>query len=145
VAILDCVDWIAHGFEIVESPFPGWKFKAADTVAACAMHAALLVGEPRSIERLGADVARDIVRFTVTLACDGKARDRGVGANALGSPLAAVAHLAAVLAKQCKPLAAGELVTTGTLTGAPAIRPGESWSTTLDGIDLPGLTVKLEA
>lgn len=146
-AVLACIDWIAHGFEIVESIFPGWKVQAADTVAACAMHAALAIGEPQPIDSLGADVMRKLERFAVTLSCDGELRDRGTGANVLGSPLAAVAHLVAVLAKQpqLEPLAAGELVTTGTLTGAPAIRPGETWSTTLDGIDLPGLTLKLEA
>ena len=37
------------------------------------------------------------------------------------------------------------MVTTGTLTQAPLIRAGETWTTTLDGIDLPGLTVTLEA
>jgi 2-oxo-3-hexenedioate decarboxylase len=145
-AVLASVDWIAHGFEIVESIFPGWKFQAADTVAACAMHAALAIGEPQPVDRLGADVLRTIERFAVTLACDGELRERGTGANVLGSPLAAAAHLVAVLAQQPQhePLAAGEIVTTGTLTFAPAIRPGETWSTTLDGIDLPGLTLKLE-
>jgi 2-oxo-3-hexenedioate decarboxylase len=34
VALLSCVAWVAHGFEIVQSIFPGWKFSAADTVAA---------------------------------------------------------------------------------------------------------------
>ena len=44
--ILDCIDWIAHGFEIVQSPFPGWKFKAADTIAANGLHGMLVVGDP---------------------------------------------------------------------------------------------------
>lgn len=33
-ALLDCVAWVAHGFEIVQSLYPGWRFTAADTVAA---------------------------------------------------------------------------------------------------------------
>src|SRR6202008_627201 len=33
-ALLACIDWVGHGFEIVQSIFPGWKFSAADTVAA---------------------------------------------------------------------------------------------------------------
>src|SRR5256712_8047743 len=37
-AILDCIDWIAHGFEIVQCPFCDWKFKAADAIAAFAVH-----------------------------------------------------------------------------------------------------------
>src|SRR6476620_1879351 len=43
-ALLRCIAWVAHGFEVVQSIFPDWKFSAADTVAANAMHAALLVG-----------------------------------------------------------------------------------------------------
>ena len=27
----NCIEWIAHGCEIVQSPFPDWKFAAADT------------------------------------------------------------------------------------------------------------------
>jgi 2-keto-4-pentenoate hydratase len=40
-ALLSCVDWVAHGFEIVQSIFPEWKFSAADTVAANGVHGAL--------------------------------------------------------------------------------------------------------
>jgi len=57
------------------------------------------------------------------------------------------AHLIAVLAKQpqAKALQGGELVTTGTLTGALPIRAGETWSTVLDGIALPGISVAFDA
>jgi 2-keto-4-pentenoate hydratase len=33
-ALLSCVGWVAHGFEIVQSIFPQWHFSAADTIAA---------------------------------------------------------------------------------------------------------------
>ena len=33
-ALMDCIDWVAHGYEIVQSIFPRWKFKPEDTVAA---------------------------------------------------------------------------------------------------------------
>ena len=39
-AILSCIDWIAHGFEIVQSPYPDWKFRAVDSIAAFALHGA---------------------------------------------------------------------------------------------------------
>ena len=32
-ALLDCIEWIAHGYEIVDTHFAGWRFAAADTVA----------------------------------------------------------------------------------------------------------------
>ena len=55
--ILDCVDWIAHSVEIVQSHFPAWKFKAADTAAAFGLHGALVVGPPRPIAELGEPAA----------------------------------------------------------------------------------------
>lgn len=145
--ILACVDWIAHGFEIVQSHFPGWKFQAADTIADSALHGTLLVGEPQDVARLGQDLVARLEHFTIALACDGIVRDRGRGSNVLGSPLAAVAHLISLLATQPRATAlqAGELVTTGTLTQALPIRAGETWSTVLDGIGLPGLSVTFDA
>lgn len=144
-AILACVEWIAHGFEIVECPYPGWKFAAPDTVAACALHAALLVGQRRSVADLGSDVAGRLQRFTLDLKRNGELHERGGGAKVLGSPLSALAHLIAVLAAQPRalPLHAGEIITTGTLTGAPLIHAGERWSSTIDGIDLPGFALGL--
>ncbi len=47
-ALIGCVEWFAHGFEIVQSPFPGWRFAAADAVAAGGMHGAFLIGAPAS-------------------------------------------------------------------------------------------------
>ena len=144
--VLAAIDWIAHGIEIVQSHFPGWKFQAADTIADWALHATLLVGEPQSLHHLGSEVISDIERFTVALSCDGNVCERGRGSNALGSPLLAVAHLIAVIAKQphALPLQAGELVTTGTLTAALPIKDGQRWATKLDGIALPGISVAIE-
>ena len=39
------------------------------------------------------------------------------------------------------PVQAGEMVTTGTLTAALSVSPGQRWTTVLDGIDLPGLSI----
>jgi 2-oxo-3-hexenedioate decarboxylase len=143
-AVLECDDWIAHGFEIVRSHFPGWRFGAADTVADQGLHGTLLVGDPRPVDRLGPDLAEQLANLRVTLLCDDEVRETGTGANALGSPLLAVAHLIAILETQpgSAPLGAGELITTGTLTAAFPVRPGEAWSTRIEGIDLPGLAVR---
>ena len=45
--VLRAVDWIAPGFEIVQSHFPGWKFTSPDCTAAFGLHRALVVG-PRT-------------------------------------------------------------------------------------------------
>jgi 2-oxo-3-hexenedioate decarboxylase len=142
-SILACIDWVAHGFEIVQSHFPGWKFQAADTVADCALHGTLLVGEPQSVARLGPSLVTALERFSLSLYCDGALREVGIGANVLGSPLLAISHLVSVLAKQPEymPLRANELVTTGTITTAQPARAGETWQTEVQGIALPGLSV----
>ena len=140
-AILQCVDWIAHGFEIVCSPYPDWKFQAADAIAASSLHGALLIGAPQAVDRLGSDPIGALMDFSLLLYCDGQLRDSGTGANVLGHPLTAIAHLTRVLAAHGDALQAGELVTTGTVTAALLITAGETWSTELTGIALPGLSV----
>src|SRR4051812_29557102 len=46
LALLAAVEWIAPGFEIVQSHFPDWKFTAADCAAAFGLHGALVIGAP---------------------------------------------------------------------------------------------------
>lgn len=145
LAVLACVDWIAPAFEIVQSHFPGWKFEAADTVADFGLHATLLLGKPLPIDLAGrARMLAALASFSVDLNCGDEIRERGHGANVLGSPLAAVVHLLAALAKQPQypPLQAKELVSTGTLTTAQPVRIGETWRSDLHGIGLDGLAVQ---
>ncbi len=144
-ALLACIDWVAHGFEIVQSLFPGWRFAAADTVAAFGLHGAYLIG-PRRI--LGSSEAAGwrsaLSDFEIGLECGGAVVDRGRGADVLGGPLSALRHLVALLADDPvnPPLAAGEIVTTGTLTRAFPVAPGEEWRTSLSGLRLDGLTAR---
>lgn len=138
-AILACIDWVAHGFEIVQSNYPDWKFRAADAVADNGMHGALLIGKPQPVATLGDDLVRALETFSLLLTCDGQLRDSGTGANVFGNPLKAISHLTKVLARQGMLLQAGEVVTTGTITSAPRIRAGETWSTEVSGISLPGI------
>jgi 2-oxo-3-hexenedioate decarboxylase len=144
--VLASIDWIAHGIEIVQSHFPGWKFQAADTIADWGLHATLIVGEPLDVTQFGTKVISALENFTVTLSCDRDVREQGKGSNALGSPLKAVTHLMEVLAKQphASPLQSGEIVTTGTLTAALPIRPGQTWRTEIYGIALSGITVSFD-
>lgn len=140
--ILPCIDWIAHGCEIVQSRFPNWRFEAADTIADAALHAALIVGEPVPISRIGADPHAVLSGFSIEVFCDEKHRETGSGENVLGSPINAIIHLVDLLkARDAPPIEAGEIVTTGSLTEAYPIRPGEIWRTILHDISLPGLTI----
>ena len=142
--ILDAIDWVAHGFEIVQSHFPGWRFQAPDTVADWALHGTLLVGTPQPLQRLGSEVVAVLESFSLDLTCDDRLVESGCGANVLGSPLYALGHLQSVLAGQAKalPLQAGEIVTTGTITAAHTVQAGQTWHSALRGLALPGLTVE---
>ena len=139
--ILERIEWVAPSFEIVDCHFDDWKFHSADSAADFALHWRLVVGTPHPVRaREIPALATQLRDCRVTLQRDGKVRDRGVGANALGHPASALAHLAEVLSRQpqFEPLAAGEIITTGTLTAALPVRPGETWSSVYEG--LPGVT-----
>jgi 2-keto-4-pentenoate hydratase len=143
-AILECIDWIAHGFEIVQCPFTDWKFRVVDAIAAYAVHGLLVIGPPVAVAEIE-DCAAKLRSFTITLLRNGEQQATGGGKEVLDSPLLAFAHLAEVLTCQSRfpPVQAGEVVTTGTLTDLFPATAGENWSTTLEGIDLPGMSVTL--
>ena len=141
--VLACIDWVAHGFEVVQSPFADWKFQAADAIAVGGLHARLLVGKPQMVQTLGANLREALASFTLALSSDGKLLETGQGNHVLGNPLAAVRHLMQAINKQSpdQSLQANELVTTGTVTSAYSVQPGQNWQTALLGIYLAGLSV----
>jgi 2-oxo-3-hexenedioate decarboxylase len=143
-ALLDCVEWIALGYEIVQSIFPDWKFSASDTVAANGVHGALLIGARHAIAPRKAEWQRELSTFEVELHCNGRLVQRGGGSLVLDSPLNALRRLVELLAndRDNPPLGPGEVISTGTLTLAMPVRPGESWTTTVVGIPLEQITVR---
>jgi 2-oxo-3-hexenedioate decarboxylase len=143
-ALLGCIDWVAHGFELVQSIFPQWEFTLPDTVAAYGLHGMLLVGPRHTLVEHGGDWLGNLSTFGIDLTRDGTVIDQGRAANVLGGPLSALRHLVEVLASDPvnPPLAAGEIVTTGTLTRAFPVVPGETWTTELSGIALDGIAIR---
>lgn len=146
-ALLRSVAWVAVGFEVVDCHFADWRFTLADAVADFGLHAALVVGAPLLLEPGGDERLLDaLARCTLTLRRDGEAIATGVGANALGSPLLALGHLVRTLAVQgAEPLAADEVVTTGTLTPAFPVEPGQTWTATMEGLGAAPLALELVA
>jgi len=143
--ILRHVEWIAAGFEIVQSHFPDWKFKAPDCTAAFGLHGALIVGTPVSVNSAnGPALAAALPSFALTLRNGDTMADRGIGGHVLDSPALALVHLARVLAgqPQFKPLAAGEIITTGTITDAWPVARGETWSSDYGALGLQGLRLR---
>ncbi len=144
--LFDCLDWIAPGFEIVQSHCGDWKFQASESIADGGLHARLLVGKRMSARALFSDAAEleaALARCAVSLYCDDALVDGGIGANVLDGPLHALRHLLIEL-QNCPGaprLRAGDLVTTGTWTDAWPVQPAQRWCaqfepplTTLDAV-----------
>jgi 2-oxo-3-hexenedioate decarboxylase len=144
VAILEAVEWMAPGFEIVQCHYLDWRFTVADCTASFGLHRGLVVGTPIAITDANrATIAATLPTFEVTLSRAGQVVDRGVGANVLDSPALALAHLARVVAGQrdAPPLAAGEIITTGTVTDAWPVAPGERWTSDYGTLPVGGLEI----
>ena len=145
-ALLDCIEWVALGYEIVQSIYPSWKFTAADVVAANGVHGCLLIGKRQPIAPRKSQWLHELAAFEVTLLCDGTASQQGGGALVLGSPLNALAHLVGLLANDPHnpPLRAGEIISTGTLTLAMPVSADQTWTTKASGILLEDISVRFE-
>ncbi len=137
-ALAACIGWVAPGFEIVQSVYPGWSFAAADTIAQQAMHQWMVLGDrvPATAETLSG-----LTEVSVELYRSGQLQDGGTGLNALDGPLDVLAHLVGILDPE-HVLTGGEMVSTGTLTGAFLVAPGEIWSARYAGVIDAALSVR---
>jgi 2-oxo-3-hexenedioate decarboxylase len=147
-AVLEAVEWIALGYEIIDCVYADWKFQPADFVASFGLHAGLVVGDstpvkpadiPSLFEQLGS--------FTATLAKDGQPVAHGGGKNVLQNPALCLAELAAAISPHstAEPLSAGDVITSGALTDGQAIAGGQTWTATVSGLDLPSLSIRTTA
>jgi 2-oxo-3-hexenedioate decarboxylase len=144
--LASCIEWAAIGFEIVDTHYADWRFTATEAVADFGLHAALVVGKPWRVDaEAPRDTATALETLKVILRGGQNFEAEGEGRNALGNPLLALGHLARVLAAQpwAPPLAAGEVITTGTLTGLPHLSRGESYRVDVTGAPLKALRLDL--
>ena len=117
-ALFSALDWVAPGFEVVQSHLPDWTFKAADTIADGGLHARLVVGRKVPVREIAGNAgALDaaLASAQVTLRKGEQIIEQGRGANVLDSPLRALHHFLLEL-RQCPgapDLMAGDVVTTG--------------------------------
>lgn len=143
-ALADCLEWIAHGVEIVVCPFPDWQCEVADAIAAFGLHGALLVGEPKV---LSAASRRNLATFwpdaSVSLSCGERLVGAGFGSDLLGGPVHALWQLHQLLQTQpqCAPLAAGDIIASGSWCAAYPVAPGQDWSTAFSNLGLHGLNI----
>jgi len=146
--LFDCIEWVAHGYEIVDTHFAGWRFAAADTVADFALHGRLFVGPRVPAVRFDRQrVAAELAAIRVVLACDGHDVEEGVADIVLDGPLHALRLWVDAMAVQPQrwPIVAGDIVTTGTITDAAPLTPGQRWQTRLSDPRFAGMTLNTTA
>jgi 2-oxo-3-hexenedioate decarboxylase len=145
-AALESTDWLAMGFEIIDCPFPEWQFQPSDFVASFGLHAALVVGEKITVrpESIG-ELVSSLPRCTVRMLKNGEFVEEGAGKNSLRSPALCLAELgSAIISRSAtERLAAGEIISTGTLTSGHLTEKGDSWTAEVAGLALPPLTLRL--
>jgi len=151
--LVAAVDWVAHGYEIVHTHFPGWKFSAAQAVADGCLHGRLLVGHAVKLPNAAAPEAliEALAGVKLKLYADGVLKDQGTGANVLDGPVQALLHFVRELRATpgAPALQAGDVITTGTLTDAWPVGAGEVWHTDIEAPGpvagaLEGLKVRFE-
>ena len=145
-AALAHTDWLAIGFEIIDCPFPEWKFQPGDFVASFGLHAALVVGQRMPIQQESIPTLVDeLSRFKVRMSRNGAFVEEGSGRNALKNPASCLAELSAAISRRFsdEPLSAGEIVSSGTLTAGHATGAGDEWTVDVAGIPLPSLSLRL--
>ena len=142
--LLTCIEWVALGFEIVQSIFPAWKFSPADTVAADALHAALLVVPRHAVRGPEDEWLRTLSTFEIDLFRDGMLMDHGQATNVMEGPHSTLRYLMELLVNDPvnPPLSVGEIISTGTLTRALPCIAGETWTAAPKGIALDGVTLR---
>ncbi|MEM0909166.1 MAG: fumarylacetoacetate hydrolase family protein [Pseudomonadota bacterium] len=136
-ALIDAIEWFAPAFEVVHSIYPGWQFALTDCIAANSLHGALLLGpaEPPG------DWSQNLAQLSLELTRNGAHVETGRGENVMGGPLNALRYLLEGIAVSAdKQLAAGDIITTGTLTDAWPLSPGERWTAQYIGTPLQSIT-----
>ncbi len=142
-ALAGCIAWVAHGLEIVQTHFDDWRFTAPDTVVDFGLHGRLLVG-PRVPMTQFPDAATGLAALQVQLVRDGAVVDQGQGSIVLDGPLSALRIWVEAMHRQAPawPIVAGDIVTTGTITDAWPLGPGQLWSTRLSDARLHALELE---
>jgi 2-oxo-3-hexenedioate decarboxylase len=145
-AALESTDWLALGFEIIDCPFPGWQFQPSDFVAAFGLHAALVVGERIAVRpELISQLVNDLPTCKVRMMKNAEFVEEGSGKNSLRSPALCLAELGGAIVRRSgtEPLAAGEIISTGTLTSGHLTEKGDLWIAEVTGLAVPNLTLRL--
>jgi len=118
--VLRCTNGVLPAFEVIDSRIKDWKIKIQDTIADNASIGRVILGSP-----LSGVYGIDLRTVGLVLRKNGEIVDTAAGASVLGNPAESVAWLANKLSEYGVHLKAGEIVISGSLIAALAIKEGD--------------------
>ena len=121
-SVYPAIDAAMASLEIVDTRYRSYQFAAVDNVADNSSSARIVLGPPNSFKSI-----TDLRLCGALLWSRGELIDQGIGANALGDPLLAIAWLANFLALRDSFVPAGSVVLTGGLTRAHSAEKNQNF------------------
>lgn len=127
--VLSATEYIVPALEIIDSRFQGFSFTLPDAVADNSSSSRFIIGE-----RFYKPDQRDLRLMGMVFKKNGEVLATGAGAAVMGHPARAIAWLANRLYKVGQSIKPGEVVLSGSLSGAATIVAGDHFSASFDGI-----------
>ena len=127
--ILAATAYIAPALEIIDSRFQGFSFTLPDAVADNSSSSRFIIGE-----RFYKWNQLDLKLMGMVFRKNGEVLATGAGAAVMGHPARALAWMANRLYQVGQNIQPGEIVLSGSLSGAATISPGDHFSASFDGI-----------
>jgi 2-keto-4-pentenoate hydratase len=118
--IVRATDFVVPAIEIIDSRIRDWKIKIEDTIADNASSAFIITG-PRALP------LKDVDMFTtgMVFSKNGEVVNTGAAAEVMGNPVIAVSWLVNKLSEFGVGIKKGEVILSGALTAAVAIKEGD--------------------
>ncbi|MES2988366.1 MAG: 2-keto-4-pentenoate hydratase [Pseudomonadota bacterium] len=117
-SVAEYVDAVSIGIEVASSPFPGInEHGPAVTVSDFGNNNGLVIGA-------AIDPKSHFITWTVALTIDGEVAGTGTAGTMLDGPYGAVRFLFELARDRQLPLAPGQWISTGAVTGVHPVRPG---------------------
>ena len=146
-SLFESIDWMAGGFEVVQSHAAHWKFNLADTITDSGLHGHLVVGKPVKVANVasnGQALHTLLAGMSLELMEAEQCVEKGAASNVLDSPLMALLHFMKAL-RNCPgapDVHEGDVITTGTWTDAWPLVAGQSWKSQYE-LPLVGLSLNV--